>query len=51
MDGEFRCYEWNNENSLLTQRVCKITDVNKNLDSRFLFYGINKFLIDIEAVT
>ena len=51
MDGEFRCYEWNNENSLLNQRVCKITDVNKNLDSRFLFYGINKFLIDIEAVT
>lgn len=51
MDGEFRCYEWNNENSLLNQRVCRITDVNKNLDSRFLFYGINKFLIDIEAVT
>jgi type I restriction enzyme S subunit len=51
MDGEFRCYEWNNENALLNQRVCRITDVNKNLDSRFLFYGINKFLIDIEAVT
>lgn len=51
MDGEFRCYEWQGEPALLNQRVCRLHGFDKSLDSRFLFYGINKFLKDIEDVT
>lgn len=50
MDGEFGCYEWKGETSLLNQRVCRLQDFN-NIDSKFLFYGINKYLKDIEDVT
>jgi len=51
MDGEFRCYEWQGEPALLNQRVCRLCGFDKSLESRFLFYGINKFLKDIEDVT
>jgi type I restriction enzyme S subunit len=51
MDGEFRCYEWKGTPALLNQRVCRLRDFAKSLDARFLFYGINKFLKDIEDVT
>jgi type I restriction enzyme S subunit len=51
MDGEFRCYEWKGAPALLNQRVCRLRDFAKSLDARFLFYGINKFLKDIEDVT
>ena len=51
MDGEFRCYEWQGEPALLNQRVCRLRGFDKSLESRFLFYGINKFLKDIEDVT
>ena len=51
MDGEFRCYEWKGDPALLNQRVCRLRDFGKSLDARFLFYGINKFLKEIEDVT
>lgn len=51
MDGEFRCYEWQGEPALLNQRVCRLRGFDKTLESRFLFYGINKYLKDIEDVT
>ena len=51
MDGEFRCYEWKGAPALLNQRVCRLRDFGKSLDARFLFYGINKFLKEIEDVT
>lgn len=50
MDGEFGCYEWCGEKALLNQRVCRLQDF-KGLEPRFLFYGINKYLKDIEANT
>jgi type I restriction enzyme, S subunit len=50
MDGEFGCYEWKGEVALLNQRVCRLQDFNE-IDSKFLFYGINKYLKDIEDVT
>lgn len=50
MDGEFRCYEWKGEDALLNQRVCRLQDF-KNIDPRFLFYGVNKHLKAIEDVT
>lgn len=50
MDGEFGCYEWHGEKALLNQRVCRLQDF-KGIDSRFLFYGINKYLKDIEDNT
>ena len=50
MDGEFGCYEWKGGKALLNQRVCRLQNF-KGLDSRFLFYGINKYLKDIEDHT
>lgn len=50
MDGEFVCYEWKGKKALLNQRVCRLKDFN-GLDSKFLFYGINKYLKDIEDST
>ncbi|WP_417371894.1 restriction endonuclease subunit S [Gelidibacter japonicus] len=51
MDGEFGCYEWKGDVALLNQRVCRLMNFSKNLLPRFLFYGINKFLKEIEEVT
>jgi type I restriction enzyme S subunit len=51
MDGEFGCYEWKGDPSLLNQRVCRLENFDSGLMSRFLFYGINKYLKEIEAVT
>ena len=51
MDGEFGCYEWKGDVALLNQRVCRLQEFSNNLDSRFLFYGINKYLKAIEDVT
>lgn len=51
MDGEFQCYEWKGSDALLNQRVCKLIDFADSLNARFLFYGINKYLKDIEDVT
>ena len=51
MDGEFGCYEWKGDTSLLNQRVCRLQDFSNKLHPRFLFYGINKYLKAIEEVT
>lgn len=51
MDGEFGCYEWKGQPALLNQRVCRIQNFSTELVPRFLFYGINSHLKDIEAVT
>jgi type I restriction enzyme S subunit len=51
MDGEFVCHEWKGGPALLNQRVCRLQEFSKALDARFLFYGINKHLKDIEDVT
>lgn len=51
MDGEFRCYEWQGGKALLNQRVCKLTGFSDELLPRFLFYGINKYLKEIEDRT
>ena len=51
MDGEFACYEWKGGPALLNQRVCRLQEFSASLLPRFLFYGINKFLKDIEDVT
>lgn len=51
MDGEFSCYEWTGDDALLNQRVCRLQDFDHNLLPKFLFYGINKYLKDIEDVT
>ena len=51
MDGEFRCHEWKGGTALLNQRVCKLINFNDQLDKRFLLYGINKYLKEIEDIT
>lgn len=51
MDGEFGCYEWKGDPSLLNQRVCRLENFDSRLMSRFLFYGINKYLKEIEEIT
>lgn len=51
MDGEFRCYEWQGADALLNQRVCRLDDFADGLLPRFLLYGINKYLKEIEDFT
>ncbi len=51
MDGEFKCYQWKGTDALLNQRVCRLTNFSSKLLPRFLFYGINKALKEIEDVT
>jgi len=51
MDGEFRCYEWQGADALLNQRVCRLIEFSDALHPRFLFYGINKYLREIEDGT
>ena len=51
MDGEFRCHEWQGGRALLNQRVCKLTGFAYELLPRFLYYGINKYLKEIEDQT
>lgn len=51
MDGEFGCYEWKGAPALLNQRVCRLEKFSDKLSPRFLLYGINKYLKDIEDVT
>lgn len=51
MDGEFRCYEWKGKQALLNQRVCRLQKFKGSLFDRFVFYGINKYLKDIEEAT
>ena len=51
MDGEFRCYEWKGASALLNQRVCRLVNFSNHVVPRFLHYGINKYLIEIEDAT
>lgn len=51
MDGEFGCFEWRGSDALLNQRVCKLHSFAADIDPRFLFYGINKHLKEIEDNT
>lgn len=51
MDGEFACYEWGGSLALLNQRVCRLVDFSDGIEPRFLLYGINKFLKEIEGET
>lgn len=51
MDGEFGCFEWYGPDALLNQRVCKLHSFAADIDPRFLFYGINKHLKEIEDNT
>lgn len=51
MDGEFGCFEWRGPDALLNQRVCKLHSFAADIDPRFLFYGINKHLKEIEDNT
>lgn len=51
MDGEFGCYEWKGSTALLNQRVCRLQNFKQTLHPRFVFYGINSFLKDIEELT
>jgi type I restriction enzyme S subunit len=51
MDGEFGCYEWQGNDALLNQRVCRLQSFENQLYPRFLLYGINSYLKAIEDVT
>ena len=51
MDGEFGCYEWKGSPALLNQRVCRLQGFDSQLVPRFLFYGVNSHLKEIEDVT
>ena len=51
MDGEFRCYEWKGAPALLNQRVCRLVSFSHHVLPRFLYYGINKYLSEIEDAT
>jgi type I restriction enzyme S subunit len=51
MDGEFGCYEWKSGPALLNQRVCRLQGFASELVPRFLFYGVNSYLKEIEEVT
>lgn len=51
MDGEFRCYRWHGGKALLNQRVCRLQGFDAQLNSSYVFYGINQHLSEIEANT
>ena len=51
MDGEFRCHIWRGPRGLLNQRVCRLRRFKKSVDPVYVYYGIQKYLSDIEAQT
>jgi len=51
MDGEFGCFEWRGNPSLLNQRVCRLQEFSGALIPKFLYYGVNDYLKAIEDVT
>ncbi len=51
MDGEFGCYEWKGPDALLNQRVCRLQGFSGSIEPRFLFFGVNSHLKEIEEVT
>lgn len=51
MDGEFRCYEWQGEESLLNQRVCRLLPDSNRAVSDYLRYCLSVHLQRIEDAT
>lgn len=51
MDGEFNIAEWSGINSLLNQRVCKLTVVDNKLLARYVLWFMPKALKKIEDET
>jgi type I restriction enzyme S subunit len=51
MDGEFRCYRWQGGKALLNQRVCRLQNFSRELNSSYVLYGINSHLRKIEDNT
>jgi type I restriction enzyme, S subunit len=51
MDGEFRCYQWKGSNALLNQRVCRLQNFSNRVNPKYVYYLINKYLIEIEDKT
>ena len=51
MDGEFHCNIWRGPRALLNQRVCRLLDFDGRLNSMYLYYGIRKYLKEIEDHT
>jgi type I restriction enzyme, S subunit len=51
LDGNFHCHEWKGPDSLLNQRVCRVFVDGELLDKRFLQFGINLYLKQIENKT
>lgn len=44
MDGDFNHNLWNNDSTLLNQRVCRIFPQENIINKSFLYYGIGEFL-------
>jgi len=51
MDGEFRCHIWRGPQALLNQRVCRLRNFRPEVEPRYIYYGIQKYLKDIEEHT
>lgn len=51
MDGEFKIFEWKSADSLLNQRVCKLTLDNNKVIPKYIYYIISKKLKEIEDKT
>lgn len=51
MDGEFRCYQWEGDNALLNQRVCRFVEFSDQIDPAFVRWAVNSHLKEIEDRT
>ncbi len=51
MDGEFRCHIWRGPRALLNQRVCRLRSFRESVYPPYIYYGIQKYLKDIEDHT
>lgn len=51
MDGNFRCFEWQGGQALLNQRVCRLRNFSADVEPEYIYFGIEKKLIEIEEVT
>lgn len=51
MDGNFRCFEWQGGQALLNQRVCRLRNFSTGVVPEYIYYGIEKKLIEIEEGT
>lgn len=51
MDGNFRCYRWQGEASLLNQRVCRLRNFREGIEPEYVFHCIQSKLQEIENNT